>query len=170
MKPPKSGAHTVSVSSISCCCCDAYIHCLCHSTICSMSFNVNHSQAFPEGRIEQGKNEKKDTYVANTNSLPYLLQPYYQSTSLAVLVPPFLLITYPITIPSKFLPRVHTPSPRPLMTLLRRLPAVREWDVSVRALHGGLRRCVHALYGSVPGGGSVRHVPLHRGDRSELPP
>ena len=63
-----------------------------------MSFNVNHSQAFPEGRIEQGKNEKKDTYVANTNSLPYLLQPYYQSTSLAVLVPPFLRITYPITI------------------------------------------------------------------------
>ena len=47
-----------------------------------------------------------------TNPLLYLLPAYYRSTPLAVLVPPLLLITYPTTIPSKFLLRVHTPSPR----------------------------------------------------------
>ena len=50
--------------------------------------------------------------LTKTNSLLYLLPAYLRSTPLVVLVPPFLVITYPIVIPAKFLLRVHTPSPR----------------------------------------------------------
>ena len=58
-------------------------------------------------------NEKKGYLVllTKTTSLLYLHPANLWSTPLVVLVPPFL-IAYPIAIPSKFLLRVHTPSPR----------------------------------------------------------
>ena len=68
--------------------------------------------SFTRRKKTRGKRNEKTGYLGTkTNSLLYLIPAYHRSTPLAVLVPPFLLITYPITLPSKFLNRFHPPSP-----------------------------------------------------------
>ena len=61
---------------------------------------------------KQGEKKRKDIYLLVKNSFLCLLLAYHRSTSLAVLVPLFFLITYPVTLTYKRLLCVHTPSPR----------------------------------------------------------
>ena len=50
-------------------------------------------------------NEQKGYLLTKTTFFPYLLPAYHRSAPFAVVVPPFLLIAYPLTTPSKFLLR-----------------------------------------------------------------